>query len=292
MRFLVESHSRIGDLAINAALFRAIAAAGHRLEVIVAAGSAGLLADCDFIDCIHARPDSLAAQARLYWRLSRPRWDAILLVRIRPLLKPLQLLGRADHLRTCRHMDPDLHRQGAVVYRLSILEGLIDGWRDPIRTEITFSKQRRQRVCAAVGIGEGQSLMSVAPGAHRPERRWPLERFAQMIRQVAGDYERVAVLGSPSEREICDRLAQMSDTVSVAGKMDLADTAALVSCASVHVGNDSGLGHVAAGNGVPTLAVGGDGDHYVPWRQHMLAGSVNDISVEQVLAQLRRIREQ
>ena len=292
MRFLVESHSRIGDLAINAALFRAIAEGGHRLEVIVGAGSAGLLADCDFIDRVHDKKAGLAAQAKLYWRLSRIRWDVILLVRIRPRLKPLQVMGRAGCLRTFRNMDSSLHRQGAVVYRLSILDGLIDNWQDPSETGMAFSPDRRRRVCAVAGIEEGQRLLSVAPGAHRPERRWPVESFAEAVRQVAGDYARVVVVGAPSEREICERLASLCGAASVAGKMDLADTGALVSCAAVHLGNDSGLGHVAAGNGVATLAVGGDSPHYVPWQQHMLPGSVRDISVAQVVAQLRRMQEQ
>ena len=292
MKFLIESHSRIGDLAINAALFRKIAASGHRLEVIVGAASAGLLADCDFIARVHGKQPGLAAPAKLYWRLSRIRWDVILLPRLQPRLKPLQILGRSRLLRTCRNMDSRLHGAGAVVYRLSILDGLIDGWQDSIEAGVAFAPDRCRRVRAALGIEEGQRLLTVAPGAHRPERRWPVENFARAVRSLAGDYAQVAVVGSPAEQEICERLAQMCSAVNVAGKMDLADTGALVAGASLHLGNDSGLGHVAAGNGVATLAVGGDSRHYVPWRQHMIPGAVNEISVDQVVAQLRRMQEQ
>ena len=289
MRFLVEAHSRIGDLAINVALFRAIAASGHRLEVIAGRSSAGLLADCDFIERLHVKGSGLAGQARLYWRLSRIKWDVMLLLRLKPLVKPLQVLGRAGCLRTWRNMDARLHRQGAVIYRLSILDGLVDNWQDAVNPQIVFSRQRQQRVRAALGIRDGARMLSVAPGAHSPEKRWPVEKFAQTIGQIACDYAKVVVVGSPAERELCTRLADACEAVSIAGEMDLADTGALVSTAACHLGNDSGLGHVAAGNGVATLAIGGEGNHYVPWQQHMLAGSVDAISVQQVVTKLREM---
>jgi ADP-heptose:LPS heptosyltransferase len=55
--------------------------------------------------------------------------------------------------------------------------------------------------------------------------------------------------------------------LNLAGRTDLSLAAALLMRASVFIGNDSGLGHIAAAVGRPTMTVFGPGrpERYRPW---------------------------
>ena len=285
MRFLVDSSPSLGDIAIDVALLRAIARNGHQLEVLAGAANADVLIDCDFIGRVHRKDRAWHRKIASCWRATRCRWDAIIVPRMfSGRLNLINLFGRADHLRDRRHMDSSLYDQGAVVYRLSILDGLIDDWRDPIETGIPYGNERLRQAQQAAGLAAGDPYMTVAPGSAGVAKRWPVESFAQALQQLGTRFPQIAVIGAPDERGLCEQLAQSCEgAVSVAGRIDLAASCALVSNAAFHLGNDSGLGHVAAGNGVPTLAVGGQGSHYVPWHQHMLAGLPGRITVGQVI---------
>ncbi len=293
MNILVDSSANIGDVALDVPLYRAIARNGHHLEVVVGAAAADMLADCDFIARLHCRGEGVSSKLATYWRVTRRYWDAILITRLWPTrFKPISFLGKTAHRRNRNYMDPNLYSQGAIVYRLSMLDGLIPDWKAPIETEIPYKPKRLASARQVAGIRDGETYLTVAPGSARVSKRWAVANFETVIREVECKYDHIIVVGSPNETNVCQKLATNCNIPNVAGKMGLAHACALVSGANKHLGNDSGLCHVAAGNGVATLAVGGwvDG-HYVPWHQHMLRGHVDTISPRQVIASLNSISQ-
>ena len=285
MRFLVDSSSSLGDLAIDVALFRAIVRNGHELEVLAGEACADALVDCDFIGRVHRKGRAWPGKVGAYWRATRSRQDAIIVPRMfAGRLKPLNLFGRAEHWRDRRHMDRSLYDQGAVIYRLSILDGLIDDWSEPVDTRIFYRSERVREAQKAAEVAAGDAYMTVAPGSAKSGKRWPAANFVRVLQQMRSRFARIVVVGAPNEKDLCERIAKSgAGAGSVAGRIDLAATCALVSNAALHLGNDSGLGHVAAGNEVPTLAIGGQDRHYVPWCQHMLPGAPEQIGTEPVL---------
>ncbi len=282
MRFLVDSQGRLGDLAINIALFRAIARHGHHLEVVLDATNAELLDACTFIARVHPKPKGWLGQAHICWQLARQSWDAILLLRRTPRVKLLGILGRAEVRCTWRQMDPQLYSEGVLLFRLSILDGLIDDWCDPIETALPFKAEDNEIVRRKAGMCKGETYLTVAPGAYRPAKRWALSSFSKVIRQVRSRFTHVLVVGSAQEQHLCKELAAEADATNLAGKLTLTETCVLVSGATQHLGNCSGLGHVAACNGAAVVSVGGH-RHYRPWRQNQLPGKVDSITPAQVL---------
>ncbi len=285
MKFLVDSSSSLGDVAIDVPLFRAIARNGHNLEVIVGASVSGLLDDCDFIEVVHKKGTSLVGKFATYWQATRMPQDVILISRLWPTrFKPISFLGKTTHRRNRKFMDSTLYPNGAIMYRLSMLDGLIDDWASPIETEIPFRPERLSVGLKVAGINDSEPYLTVSPGSAKERKIWPVSCFAEVIKQVRNRYAHVVVVGSPAESMICSQLAELCAIVSTAGKLKLSETCALVSHAKQHIGNDSGLGHVAAGNGIDTIAVGGDEDrHYAPWQQCMLHGDVHSISPAKVV---------
>ncbi|HTO90460.1 MAG TPA: lipopolysaccharide heptosyltransferase II [Candidatus Sulfotelmatobacter sp.] len=99
----------------------------------------------------------------------------------------------------------------------------------------------------------------LAPGAtYGPAKRWPAERFVAVGRALTARGLAVRVCGVGAEREICESVASaIAAARSLAGLTSLQQLARLCSGARLVVANDSGLAHLAAAVGAPTVVVFG-----------------------------------
>ena len=100
----------------------------------------------------------------------------------------------------------------------------------------------------------------LAPGAaYGPAKRWDPARFADLGR---GLEEPVVILGAGPERETCREVASAvgDGAIDLGGQTTLSQAAAILSRASVVVANDSGLMHLAAALGAPTVGLFGATD--------------------------------
>ncbi len=108
----------------------------------------------------------------------------------------------------------------------------------------------------------GRRLICVQPGAGSGWRRWPAASFASLIALLLEDEAAAIVLiGDAGDASVADRLLALmppgAPVVSLAGRLDAAETAALLQHCTLLVGNDSAALHMAAGLGVPSVAVQG-----------------------------------
>jgi heptosyltransferase-2 len=114
-------------------------------------------------------------------------------------------------------------------------------------------------VLAAAGVAGGP-LAILAPGAvYGPAKRWPVERFAALARMLRGSGCEVVACGGSGDGDACAAVAEGSGgaCVSLAGRTSLGAQAALCARAHVVVSNDSGLAHLAAAAGAPTVTIFG-----------------------------------
>jgi heptosyltransferase-2 len=105
------------------------------------------------------------------------------------------------------------------------------------------------------------SYVVFAPGAeYGPAKRWPAKHFAELAAKIDRP---VFLLGSGKEFDICQEIATTANAAkpghcfNLAGQTNLMQAFALIAYAHRVVSNDSGLMHVAAGFGVPQVAVFG-----------------------------------
>jgi len=116
------------------------------------------------------------------------------------------------------------------------------------------------RVLAAAGVAHGERYALLGPrSAYGPAREWFPERFVAAGRELIARGFRVVVCGTPSERASCAAIAQGVGprAVSVAGETTLPALVAVAAGASLALCNDSGLAHVAAATGAPTIQIYG-----------------------------------
>jgi heptosyltransferase-2 len=108
------------------------------------------------------------------------------------------------------------------------------------------------------GLADERRVAAFAPGAVGPSKRWPTSHFAQLARRLIDEGMSVWVLGSPDERAIASEIrAGGGPHVHDATGTDLRDAILALKAADVAVSNDSGLSHVAAAIGTPTIGVFG-----------------------------------
>jgi heptosyltransferase-2 len=108
---------------------------------------------------------------------------------------------------------------------------------------------------------DGRRVVALAPGAVGPGKRWPTDRFAQVARQLADDGAAIWVLGGPQERPLAAQILQHAGPRArdLTGQ-DLRHAVLALKAAHLAVSNDSGLMHVAAAVGTPTVGIFGPTD--------------------------------
>ncbi len=120
---------------------------------------------------------------------------------------------------------------------------------------------RRDAADLLAGMGlAGAPYAVLGPGAvYGPAKRWSVARFVELGRRLLAAGTRPLVCGSAAEREACEAVAEgiAGGARSLAGATSLPAQAALCAAASLVVCNDSGLAHLAAATGAPTVAVFG-----------------------------------
>ena len=111
-----------------------------------------------------------------------------------------------------------------------------------------------------------EPYLCLMPGSTWPSKAWPREQFLALARRARLEGMAVAVLGTPGEREICDYVGQDA-THNLCGRTSLVEAAGWLRGAWAALGNDSGLSHLAAACGTPTLALYGatDPGGSTPW---------------------------
>jgi ADP-heptose:LPS heptosyltransferase len=105
----------------------------------------------------------------------------------------------------------------------------------------------------------------LGPTANWQVKTWPAERFVALAQRLTHTFgplgkARVAILGGPGEQErrmAAPVLEALPDAVDLIGQLSLPEVAAVLARAFLYVGNDSGLMHIAAATGVPTLGLFG-----------------------------------
>jgi ADP-heptose:LPS heptosyltransferase len=99
-------------------------------------------------------------------------------------------------------------------------------------------------------------------GARMASRRWPAARFGQVADGLAARGWRVVLTGGPQERAIADEvLSHMAaPALDLTGRTTLGALALLISRAGLLVSNDTGVSHLAAASGTPSVVVSSGAD--------------------------------
>jgi heptosyltransferase-2 len=167
-------------------------------------------------------------------------------------------------------------------------------------------------------LAAGAPVVALAPGAVGKGKAWPPGRYAALARALAKDGVDIWMLGGPSEQAIAREIAGTAGArvYDLTGP-DLRNAVLALAAADIAVTNDSGLMHVSAAIGTPTVAIFGPtspwhwkplnplaaileppGDETVRERARQIGNKAvqhrrtADVAVETVLAAVHRLIDQ
>jgi len=101
--------------------------------------------------------------------------------------------------------------------------------------------------------------IAIFPGASVNERRWGVEKFAALARRIAAAGALPVIVGGKEDKDSGEAILKNADGLNLAGRTSLAGTAAIIARSRLLVSGDSGVLHIAAGLGVPTVSFFGAG---------------------------------
>ncbi len=124
-------------------------------------------------------------------------------------------------------------------------------------------------------------IVIIAPGSGSIEKNWHIDNYKQLASRLKDRKADVLFVLGPTELERMetleiDTLKKIAPTISSLNIIELSE---LISTADVFIGNDSGVSHLAAAMGTPTIAIFGKTD---PARYCPLGGCVRIVNQDSI----------
>jgi len=121
-------------------------------------------------------------------------------------------------------------------------------------------RQVVQTVITETGMIRYKNIIGLAPGTIWNTKRWPAERFALVCSQAASERTAVVLLGGKEDEALCREItaaAHSFHVFSVAGRLNLLQSAEMIRRCSVVLTNDSAPMHMAVAMQTPVIAIFG-----------------------------------
>jgi heptosyltransferase-3 len=268
-RILLITLSNIGDALMTTPVMEALHARHPQalMDLVVDPRSSELFAHCPY------RRNLIHRDKRQGWRgslalvraLRRKRYD---------LVVDLRTDGLAWLLRAHRHLTRRGMRRAkghAVERHFRVIRPYVEPDVIP-PTRLWLSEYEQEFATRTLAVLPGGRWLAVAPGARWVPKCWPPERFRELVQNFRKAFDAVVLLGSRDDAERCRIIDEglPLPCLDLSGHTDLLEAAAVLTRMRLFIGNDSGLGHLAAAAGIPTLTLFGPGEplRYRPWNPH------------------------
>jgi heptosyltransferase-3 len=143
--------------------------------------------------------------------------------------------------------------------------------------------------------------VAIHPGSGAAQKCWPASRFAAVIEQLWQRNRSVLLLAGPADSErVHDVLQQLPSPLTPAmlkllTNASLMEVARQLQLCRCYLGNDSGITHLAAMLGIPTIAIFGPTDPVI-WRPmgpsvHIIQGrTLEEVSIDSVVEAIDLMR--
>ncbi len=250
MRVLFVTSNRVGDAVLSTGLLDHLIRGHPDIRITIACGPAaeGVFAR------MPNRERTITMEKRPYGRHWLPLWAATvgtiwdLVVDIRA--------SAISYLVPTRRRAVMRKRPGHKTVQLAAILDVI-----PPPLPVAWTSQA-DRDRAAGWLPPGGLIVALGPTANWDGKIWPADRFVGLFHHLASTRPdaRAVVLAGPGakERVLAENVLRLlPDAIDLAGGLELPEAAACLARADLFVGNDSGLMHLAAASGAPTLGLFG-----------------------------------
>jgi len=263
LKILFITANRVGDAVLSTGLLAALIRQYPNARITIASGPYG----ADLFRAVPQLEHLIILKKRSWnrhwlglWReCLGTQWDLIVDLRNSIVSRLLRAHKRAYHKhRSSQHK--------------VIQNGAVLGLQPPPAPFIWLDANAEREAAKLLPIT--RPILALGPAANWPVKQWPIERFLELAQKLTapdGLWPHAPVMVIGDEKERAQMLLLLKGIpperrIEVLGK-DLLTVAACLKQAGLFIGNDSGLMHMAAAVGTPTLGLFGPGyeDIYGPW---------------------------
>ena len=256
-KILFIGNTRLGDAVMSTGLLDSLCNY-YKADATVVCGKVAesIFVTCPFVDKIITLKKKIYS---LHWlevwkEVKNKKWDIICDLRGSPIIwlifakKRLILSSRDSKFKHRLERLSKLNPDGSIPFPKV--------WID----ENTYNEAK-----SYLGNKKGPFIV-IAPTANWAAKIWNVEKFAKLIRIII-NYDSfkngtVLIVGGPGEESIGIKLIKLIkeiDVINLIGK-PIMPTAGVISLSKIFIGNDSGLMHLSAATGIPTLGLFGPTD--------------------------------
>jgi ADP-heptose:LPS heptosyltransferase len=252
MRILFIASSRIGDAVISCGILEQLRLTHPNARFTIACGAVakGVFARLPGLErlIVFEKQGFDLHWLKLWTRLVGHFWDIVVDVRGSGL--SLFLAARR------RVMIRGGRRPGRRYEQLAAAMGYA-----PAPLPVAWTAQQ-DATRAAFLLPDGAPVIGLGPTANWSGKIWPPERFVELFLALAEIIPgaRAAVFAGPGEAELAlaaPVLAALPGAIDLVAVLSLPEVAACMKRLTLFIGNDSGLMHIAAAAGAPTLGLFG-----------------------------------
>jgi ADP-heptose:LPS heptosyltransferase len=155
------------------------------------------------------------------------------------------------------------------------------------------------RLTASAPI-RSMNRLAIHPGSGSRNKNWPLGRWSELLRELMPSFDEILLISGEADTGIFEAVRPLipATKLRLCANRSLWDLVSELSQATLFIGHDSGVTHVAAATGVPTVALFGPTDPtiWAPNGDHVVVITSPDrtmvgLSVETVLGKVAAIRQ-
>lgn len=265
MRLLFIGHTRIGDAVLSTGVLSHLLDRHRGAEVTIVCGPAA----AEIFKAVPGFKEGYILEKQRHgrhwlelWReVAGRRWDVVVDLRASVIAYFLRA-GERYVMRPSKDSEHRLVQLARVVGVEQALPPRIWTWPEHWQAALEI-------------LPDGPPVLAVGPTANWRGKMWRGARFAEVIQRLTAPKgilpgARVAIFGAAAERNLAQPVlaaVRPPRRLDLIGKIDLLTAFTALRRCALFIGNDSGLMHLAAAAGIPTLGLFGPSrvEHYAPW---------------------------
>lgn len=281
-KIIVVDFGGIGDLVLAIPFLRGIKSAfpSSEVSVLCAERAGGILKGQPYIDKFFLAPITLFGLLRTGLHVRKERFDmainlmpetsyfsAIKMYLLFLLINAGQWVGRNTEGRGffyhTKVAEEEMQMENEVLFYGKILKATSDGTYDE-RLEFHISKadmKQADELLSQEGSFRNNPLVVINPGSDWPAKRWPIERYAEVVQRLHDSFPHVefGIIGTQEEQELASVIKEAveENVFILSGKTSLGVLPAVLEKAALLITNDSGPAHIARAVGTPIVVLAG-----------------------------------
>ena len=274
-KILIISSNRLGDSILSSGIIDFFKKKNNDSEITFVCGTVPyeLFKYCENIDKIIALKKR---KYSLHWFFLWTKvlfnfWDSIIDLRGTGL----------SFLLLSKNYFFNLRKKKNVVHKVKVASSLVREKIIEPKIMIEYRKDDYTKYFNQIkGLAKKKDIICIAPSANWVGKEWPRNRYRNLILKLSSSNlfrnSKFILLGSVNEAKNAEEIKNFflkNEVINLSGKIKLNEVYLIMKESKLFIGNDSGLMHLAAASGIPTVGLFGPSDikQYHPWGRKTLA---------------------